>query len=148
MKIYLAHQISGLSYEEVHAYYTEMTRVLGVWYEILHPMTAKGTLRTELEFKAADYRSPVATNHAIAERDEWMVAQADVVFVNLLGNSHVSIGCVCELAWAHLLRKHTVVVMEEENIHQHAFILECADIVFATQDEAVGYLAKLATGQW
>jgi hypothetical protein len=41
---------------------------------------------------------------------------------------------------------HAVVALDEQNIHQHAFVLDCADIVFTTEEEALIYLEKLASG--
>lgn len=146
MKIYLARPISGASAEEVYGYYDEVTTILKnvTSYEVLSPMKGKQPLRTELEFKAHGYdHVPVATNHAIIERDRWMVSNADIVYANLSGTQRVSIGTCMELAWAHDKGKHTIVVMEEGNIHRHAFILEAADIVFKTHDEAMDYLYEL-----
>jgi hypothetical protein len=73
-----------------------------------------------------------------------MVTESNVVFINLLGAKRVSIGCCMEMAWAHMLGKHTVLVMEEGNIHHHAFVLECADIVLPDYEEAIDYLIGLA----
>jgi hypothetical protein len=61
-----------------------------------------------------------------------------------MDTDHVSIGCVMELAWASLLGKYTIVIMEKENIHNHAFILEAADIIFENYYDAIEYLKKLA----
>ena len=73
-----------------------------------------------------------------------MVQQADIVFADLTpANGVVSIGTMFELAWASQLNRHTVVAMEDGNIHQHAFVLEAADIIFSTAGEAVTYLKSL-----
>lgn len=115
MKIYLARPISGRSYDEVTTYYKKLTESLQyAGYEVLCPMNGKTHLRTELEFKAHGYtNNPTSTNHAIIERDRWMVNQADVVYANLQGSTHVSIGTCMELAWAHDKGKHTIVAMED-----------------------------------
>lgn len=145
MKIYLAHPISGLSGEEVVKYFAnarDTVREMG--YEPLQPMTGKGELRTEREFKSVGYGTPVSTNHAIFERDNWMIRQADVVYVDLFGCSAISIGCTMELAAAAALGKHTVVVMEDTNPHRHAFVIEASDIIFETPNAALEYLESLA----
>jgi len=149
MKIYTAGPISGQSYEQVMNKYKEQVKILrGIGYEVICPMTGKSYLRTELEFKAKGYEQhPLSTNHAIKERDRWMVGQADIVLVDFSScNGIVSIGSCMELAWADELKKHSIVVMDKDNIHQHCFILECADIVFSTLIEAYSYLKKLQTG--
>lgn len=148
MKIYIAHQISSLSYEEVTHYYHTMKVTLETFgYDVLNPMTAKGFLRTEKKFKSHGYGNPISTNHAIVERDRWMVNQCDVFYCDFSGTVNVSIGCICELAWASLWGKHTITVIPKDNIHQHAFILECSDITFNDTADAIKYLKYLSKGE-
>jgi nucleoside 2-deoxyribosyltransferase len=146
MIVYLAHPISGLGYDEVMEYYNRIEAELRrMGYETLCPMRGKEYLRTELTFKPHGYeRHPASTNHAIIERDRWMVTQSDIVLADLTGAQHVSIGCCMELAWAHDRGKHTIVVMEEENVHRHAFVIETGDLVFEILDDALFYLSRLA----
>lgn len=148
MKIYLARPISGQSYKDVMNYYITTASALEAnGFEVLCPMTGKSALRTEVEFKAHGYtHSPVSTNHAIIERDRWMVKSADIVYANLSNAPYASIGTCMELAWAHDHGKHSIVVMEDGNVHQHAFVLEAADIVFKTHLEAMEYLYSLKAG--
>ena len=147
MKIYLARPISGQSYETVVDYYADLSsHMKDVGFTVLCPMTGKQHLRTEVEFKAHGYGNPTSTNHAIIERDRWMVSQSDIVYANLTGAPCASIGTCMELAWAHDKGKHTIVVMEKDNVHHHAFILEAADIVFETHKEATDYLENLIKG--
>lgn len=68
----------------------------------------------------------VSSQHGIMIRDLWDVRTCDILFVNLLHAVTVSIGTVSELAWAHLLRKPAILVMEERGIHSHPFVLEAA----------------------
>jgi len=148
MKIYLAHPISGLSYDEVAGYYDALEAYLhSIGHEVLTPMRGKEYLRTERQFRAQGYDNPVSTNHAIRKRDRWMVGESDIVHVDLTGAKEVSMGCVTELTWGEELHKHVILVMEKENVHRHAFILEAADIIFETLDESKAYLAKLAPQQ-
>jgi threonine dehydrogenase-like Zn-dependent dehydrogenase len=64
------------------------------------------------------------------------------VYANFLGATKASIGSCFEVAWAHILGKHVIVVMEENNPHQHAFILEGADVVFDNERAALRYLSN------
>jgi hypothetical protein len=114
-------------------------------FNVLHPMVGKAYMRNEIKFKAEGYGNPLSTNHVIKERDKWMVTMADIVYINLLGTKMASIGCIAELAWGDVLGKQTIVVMEKDNVHRHAFMLEMADIVFETEEEAMEYLKKLIT---
>lgn len=147
MKIYIAGSISGRSGEEVISYFGNTKALLtGMGFDVLSPMTGKGHFRNEIKFKTNGYGNPISTNHAIIERDRWMVSMADIVYCNLtmVTAPIVSIGSMMELAWAHHMGKHTVLAMQKGNIHQHAFVLEAADIIFETHDDAIDYLSKLS----
>lgn len=147
-KIYLAGPITGRGYDEVVDLYKKKASVLAEHgYDVLCPMTGKQHLRNEVEFKAHGFHHPVSSNHAIFERDAWMVQNTDIILVDLSNSGdRVSIGAMMELAWGSLLGKHTLTILPKENIHRHAFVLEASDIVFETEEEAFIYLADLAIG--
>ena len=148
MRIYLAASITGMYSDDVIKYFEDTRdRLKGMGYEVLHSMTGKDYLRTETKLKAGGYSFPPSTNHAIIERDRWMVTTADIVYCNLTMAKQVSIGCCMELAWAHQLGKHTVLAMQEGNANQHAFVLETADVHFQGWYEAEEYLEKLVGGK-
>ena len=143
LKIYCAHPITGLTGDEVIDYYIKIHETLNnIGYQVLQPMTAKGFFRPETKFKACNYNNgnPISSNHAIYERDKWMVLNSDIVLVDLTATKQISIGCAMELAWAADHNKQTIVVMEKDNIHQHAFTLEAADIIFDSLSDALEYL--------
>src|SRR3990172_3533407 len=61
---FLAGSITGLSYDDVVDYFLFTKQELESYgYEVFHPMTGKGYLRNEVEFKAVGYdsHSPVST---------------------------------------------------------------------------------------
>jgi len=142
VKIYLAHPISFSNFAAVRGYFARAKNDLYL-YDVYYPMIAKGYLREEKDFKPSGYKQAISCDHAIIERDYWMVSISDVVFLNFSEAERVSIGCMMELAWAYQLRKHTVVVMPAGNIHIHSFVKEAADIIFETYEEAIEYLVKL-----
>ena len=146
LKIYCIHPISGLSADEVFDYYEGTKHELDkLGYDVYVPMFGKGFLRTEEKFKAHDYRSPLTTNHAIFNRDKWMVKQSDILYANFMDADKVSIGSMMELAWGCDNDKQVIVVMEKDNVHMHAFVLEAATIVFHSEQEAMEYLKQLVT---
>ena len=148
MKIYLAGPITGKSFDEVMSRYKEKTSLLvDFGYEVLSPMTAKGGLKGVGEFISSGYASPVANDHSIFQRDQWMVSQADVVLADLSNAEKVSIGTMMELAWASYMNKHTILVMGIDNVHDHAFVKEAADVRFGNMEEAYGYLRELSLSQ-
>jgi len=149
MKIYLAGPISGKGYDEVINSYKKKTNILEIaGYEVLCPMTGKTYLRNEIELRASGYTNfPVSTNHAIFERDKWMVSNCDIILADLSNSGdRISIGTMMELAWASMLGKHTIIILPKDNIHNHAFVLEAADIIFETEIEAFKYLDDLGKG--
>ena len=75
------------------------------------------------------YISIIVRPHAIFERDMWMVSSSDIILCDLSGSKAVSIGCCMEMAWAAKLGKHSILVMDDGNIHDHRFMREAADIV-------------------
>ena len=142
MKIYLAHPIGGLSGKEVFNYYDKATTVLRDKFDILSPMTGKDYLRNIEEAKVSGYTNPISKDHAIFQRDTWMVSSSDIILCDFTGSAKVSIGCCMELAIASWLNKHTVVVMDSLNVHNHAFVFESADFVFNDYDDAIEYLLQ------
>jgi nucleoside 2-deoxyribosyltransferase len=149
LRIYLAGPITGMSKADVFTYWDDARKTFtDLGYEVFSPMTGKDYFRTDLpseKFKPAgeNSHSPISCDHAIAHRDMWMVNMVDVVYVNLFKAERVSIGCVTEIAWAKAFGKQIIVSMEDKGVHDHAFIRECATIVFPTPDEAVNYLSLL-----
>lgn len=150
MTIYIGGRISGTTYDECVEYFNQTKDELEfAGFKVLSPMTAKAALRVnykDRELPTSGYTEPTSTNHAIFERDQWCVRQCDIFYLNLMAtqvDQHVSIGGIMELAWAALLGKHTVVSLPADNIHRHAFVLEGADIIYPTHEEAMEYLKKL-----
>ena len=148
-KIYLAHPMSGLSWEEVEKYYTKARKILGkMGYTILHPMIAKKELSGTIFNPAGEDNSFVITPHAITRRDYWMVRQSDIIFVDLSNVKEKSIGCISEVAVGYNCGKHVIGIMEKDNIHRHAFMSEQLDITFETYCQAIKYLQKLIKGAY
>jgi len=145
MRIYLVGSITGQDYDTVVRLIEGKKTLLEKFgYEVFHPMLGKEFLRNEIEFKSEGYKNPASTNHAIFNRDLWMVAQSDIILADFTSSGErVSIGSMFELAWASAYNKHVIVVMDKDNIHRHAFVLEAATIVFTTIYQAMDYLSKL-----
>lgn len=141
MKIYLAHPMTGVSSDNVFGYYDSLAERLSK-HIILTPVTGKDYLRNVGALQKT-YDTPLSNEHAIYNRDTWMVSQADIVLCDLTGANKVSIGCCFELACAGCYKKHVIVVMDENNVHDHPFVRQAADIVYKSIDEAVAYINLL-----
>lgn len=149
MIIYLAHPITGLSYDAVAEYYQEKYDHLNRFgYTVLFPMVAKKYLKEsaqggKIKAEQEELAAPLSTDRAIIGRDRWMVTQADVVYINLEGAKEISIGSCMELGWGYDRRKHTITTMEKKNIHRHAFVNQASDVIFENDKQATKYLEDL-----
>jgi nucleoside 2-deoxyribosyltransferase len=113
-------------------------------FEVFIALCGKSYLKNEREFMATGYKQPLSTDHAITQRDWWMCRKCDILLVNLIGAKKISIGTVMEMAWAFDHGKHIITVMENDNIHQHAFVKEVSSIVYDNFQDALDYLSKLS----
>lgn len=142
-KIYLARPITGMKTEDVFKYYDTISTDLGDKHTIMSPMTGKDYLRQETVMQKNYENYPISCGHAIFERDMWMVSSSDIILCDLSGSKTVSIGCCMEMAWAAKLGKHTILVIDDGNIHDHRFLREAADIVFTNIEDAISYIKLL-----
>ena len=144
MKVYLSGPISGLTpltASEWRDYATQ--RLVGEGdFVVRDPL--RGTARRfskRRKFTRKNYPDvPDMSGRAFVMRDYHDVEACEATLCNLLGAKIVSIGSVCEIAWAMSQRKILVIVMEEKgNIHDHEFLKECG-LVFHDLDTAIDYL--------
>lgn len=149
MIIYLAGPISGESYDQItEKIMDKKRRLMMMGYNVIHPMTGKNYLRNEIKFKAVGYDEfPASTNKAIVGRDRWMVSKCDIILADFFQSKRVSIGTVFEIAWAQEMGKLVIGVIDKDNIHQHAFVLETCDVIFETLKDAYIYLESIESGQ-
>ena len=145
MKVYISAPISGRSAEEVFAYYDSLTeRLTDIGYTVLSPMAGKDHLRNEIVMRPSGYEHWLSNDHAIYERDLWMVRQSDIVLADLSSAIKSSHGCITELAWAKLLGKHTIRVIDaRDTLHRGPFLDGNSDITLPNIDEAIDYLGTL-----
>jgi nucleoside 2-deoxyribosyltransferase len=144
MKVYLAGPITGLSWEEATAWRNQMIaemKPLGI--QCYSPLRAKVYLSHLNSIPNATATQPLSTARGIYTRDKWDATRCDVLFVNFLGAQKVSTGTVLEIAWADAKDIPIILVMEEDNIHRHAMIMECAGYVVPTLDDGMHILKSL-----
>ena len=144
LRVYIAGIITGLTAEDAFKYFDSVKKTLEDFgYDVFTPMSGKDEMRTELRFNPQGHKLPQATKHAIVERDRWMVKNSNIIFCDLSGKDTASIGCTAELAWAHDNGIHSVVILPEEHVMRHAFILEMADVLFDNREDALIYMDSL-----
>lgn len=136
--VYLAGPITGLSYgaavdwrEGVEA------RLNSERVECLSPMRGKYHLATSTSLNAlGDSTNAMSTPKGITRRDRFDCTRSSVVLVNFLGATRPSLGTTMEVAWCYDRGIPCAVVMEKDNVHQHAMIVEGATYVVDNLPEA------------
>lgn len=138
LQIYLAGPITGCTYRGCTNWreaFKDMLRenMAGEGWNpdgvrCLSPMRAKEYLDQvgviNKDYPSVDF-GPLSCSRGIMTRDFFDCTRADILVVNLLGATIVSIGTVMEIAWAYQNRTPTIVVMEKENnLHEHPMIWE------------------------
>lgn len=147
LTIYLACSISGQNTDNIENYYLQTESILTkLGYNIFHCYQAKNGIKPNtIMSKQELFHDPTLSDTAILYRDNWMVRKADIIFANLLNTKNVSIGSVAELAWAWDHHKHIVLCMQEDSMHNHAFIRAMSPIRYNTFDKCINYLTDFIT---
>jgi nucleoside 2-deoxyribosyltransferase len=144
--VYLAGGITGLTLEEASAWRERIANKFPKDIIVISPLRGKSYLKTIVgEGTVKDHydNKLLSTSRGITTRDRNDVTRCDAILVNLLGATKPSIGTIMEIAWADMLRKPIVVVMEPENVHQHAMIKESVGFITDNLDEAVDLVIQL-----
>jgi nucleoside 2-deoxyribosyltransferase len=112
-------------------------------------MRSKGYLSSESSLKdsyehADGLASVLSSSKGITTRDRWDTSRCDLMIVNLLGTEKVSIGTMMEIAWADMLRKPVILVIEDEgNPHDHAMVRESIGFRVSSLSDAVRIAAAM-----
>lgn len=121
--VYLAGPISGCSQEQI----------LG-WRALAEETLSDYGIRTLCPIDVKSNWD--AIGEAAILRDKIDVQRCDIVLMNLLGASYVSIGTMVELGWADAYGKPVVLVMEPGNVHTHGFVRSLARFKCSSLAEA------------
>ena len=147
--VYLVGPITGLSYAGCTEWRDAVKKELeetGI-YHCLTPMRGKKHLigHEDIPANIPDHiRRPGCTSHDILARDYYDCMRSDVIFSNLLGADMSSIGSMFELAWSWgNPRSFSVVIMESDNPHQHAFPIQAGSVIFPSIDQGMTYMKKV-----
>lgn len=139
---YLAGPVSGKSYKEAFAWRKNvMTTLSREGFNVLNPLRGKSFLSNQKDLISTDQYDIVRlSDRAIRKRDKMDVINSDIILINLMDATEVSIGTVGEIFWAEDRNKLVVIAMPEgDMIHNHPFIRDVA-IIFNSLKEAVDYV--------
>lgn len=151
--VYMAGAITGLTYDGAEDWRSHAKAELGkVGIHGLSPLRAKEYLRgiPALTADCAGYGdlNCMSAPRGIMTRDRYDAMRCDVLLVNLLGATRVSIGTVMEIAWADARRTPIVLAMEPSgNVHEHAMIAEAIGFRVSTLDEALHVVKAIADAE-
>lgn len=139
-KVYLAGPIAGKSFDESNDWREKIAQSdFARKVEFFSPLRGKHKLLSHLPVinDTSPVDHPLTRSKGILARDFNDVATCDLLLANFLGAERVSVGTVSEIAWAWILRKPIIVVMEPGSIHDHIFVTEQAGFVVPTLNQAI-----------
>ncbi|MBI2628227.1 MAG: hypothetical protein HYW71_02225 [Candidatus Niyogibacteria bacterium] len=135
--LYCAGPITNVSYNESVDWREYVADKLPAHIKAVSPMRGKKYLAAEKNIKDSYEKHPLSCQKGITCRDRMDVKRCDMILVNFLNASKVSIGSVMEIAWADAWQKPIIIVMEENNIHSHAILREVSGFIVSNLDEAI-----------
>ncbi len=137
--VYLAGPISGQTLDGCNDWREWVMQKLGPEIVGLNPLRSKKARLSGVGQISDHYDDePLTRLPGIVGRDRFDVMRADMVLVNVLQAQRISLGTVMEVAWADLLRKPVVLVMEPQgNPHEHGMFTQVVSWRVETLEEAV-----------
>lgn len=148
-KVYLAGPITGCSCGTCTNWRDgvkdALTDISGGRIEGFSPLRSKEYLANEAVIQDfyPDTLSVMSTQRGIFHRDRLDVKTSNLVFVNMIGATQVSIGTVMEVAWADAWGIPIVYVIDKDNIHDHSMMREACPFTIDNFEEAVLMTAKI-----
>jgi nucleoside 2-deoxyribosyltransferase len=149
--VYLSGQISGLTYGDAQSWRDFAIRYLadrgikGV--SPLRGEKAHDASHAQISAHGRDYaKSPLLTAKAITDRDRFDATRCDVMLVNLLDMTRISIGTMIEIGWADAHRIPIVLAAPEPGVahlHDHLMVNEIASVRAHTLEDALDCVVVL-----
>ena len=136
--IYLSGPITGLSYKGCTSWRQHVAKELASDVVGLSPLRGKDFLAKMTTMPHTLEANVLSSQRGIMTRDRFDTTVCDALFANFLGATTVSIDTCMEIAWADMLRKPIILVMEAEgNLHDHPMIRDAAGYRVTTVEEGV-----------
>lgn len=140
---YLAGPITGCSFDNASDWREDVKGKLDPSIAGMSPLRGKKYLAQESNILHSYEGIALSSAKGITARDFNDCRRSDAVLVNFLGAETVSIGTVMEIAWAKAFNIPTVLVMEEDSVHNHAMIRESVGFIVDTLEEGVHIINSL-----
>jgi len=142
--VYLGGPITGKSWEEASAWRYHVRDLLKIHnINSRSPLRGKEYLSKEKKIMDHYLDHVTSTAKAIFTRDRWDVINSDIVLMNFLEATQVSIGSVMEMVWAHENDIPIIVITDKNDIHKHGMLDEMVYAKIESIDEAVDIILIL-----
>lgn len=139
--VYLAGPITGQTYEGATEWREMFSSQTLEHIKCLSPMRGKHYLQSVQKIAATgcEKLGILSGGPAVVARDYADTTNADIIVVNLLGTSKVSIGTMFEVAWAYSKHIPVVLVIEdgETNVHTHSMLLTMCGYRVSNIEDAI-----------
>lgn len=139
-RVYLAGPVTGLSYHEANEWRLKVQRVLLPEIEAVNPLRGKEYLDDQTGPIAPSPLDGFCTDPAIVTRDYNDVRRSEVLLANLSAAVPVSVGTICEMAWAWEWRKLVVVVGGNDSPYDNPFIRHFITYAAMDMPDAIDYI--------
>jgi hypothetical protein len=143
--LFLAGPLTGISYGDALDWRKYVESKLPADVIAFSALRGKRYVTTERLLKDAYPEHLLSTPQGTVTRDRYDVSRCDALFVNFLNADKVSIGTIMEMAWADAWRIPIILVMEEGNVHDHAFVRQIAGFLTGNLDEAIQTAVDVVT---
>jgi nucleoside 2-deoxyribosyltransferase len=145
--VYLAGPIAGCNQAEANDWRVEVRGKLANFGVVgISPLRCEPIVGERYMLNYADPK--FGTARAISSKNLFDVRHCDMILAYLprdINERRPSYGTICELAWAHVLGKPTVLVTDDPVLREHPVINVNAGWVLDTLDEAVEVLVGVLT---
>jgi len=141
--IYLAGPIAGLDYKEGSEWRQYVINNINEEIHCLSPLRNKAYLNNQGNLNGTFDDWPLSTQRGIYARDRFDCHRADALLVNLLGAKTVSIGTCMEIAWAAQNNTPIVLIMEDENLHDHPMLKEACPFIVDDVDDGIELITSI-----
>lgn len=145
--IYLAGPMIGLTWEECLGWREHVEVELGRDWKIISPARPQKDVdrskMIKLQTRKDNKLHLVDTATGVVASDTFFIKQSDWILANLTNAPKPSIGTMWELGYAYALQKNIIVVMDDNNVHNHPFTRRGVDLFCPTLDEAIEYFKRI-----
>src|SRR3990167_5456707 len=136
LQVYLSGPITGKPFDEATNWrHDAMVELHIAGFKVRDPLRGKSFSPYKAE------ANPTLSDKALHDRDILDVISSDILLVNFMNATQVSIGTVIEIAIGAYLNKLVVIAApKDDKFHNHPFIRVEATVIFHTFEEALRYV--------